>query len=152
MSCTWFHYVLYAASAGHFGSYILTLLGVYSIVIEALIDFIQGLKHFSFQYEAFGILGSLGIGIVFGAIVFARGVSWLLKEVPNFTVAVLSGFMIGAIRSVWPFWTYDYMIIPLKLHKGAQLIPLYPVLPSFYSPLIWQAALCTLTGFFLCYY
>lgn len=131
------------------GSYILTLLGVYPMVIEALVDFLKDLSVFSFNQEAFGILGSLGLGILFGAVAFARGVSWLLKTYPNFTLAVLSGFMIGAIRSVWPFWTYDYVVMPFKLYKGPQLVTLDPMLPSFASPLLWQAALCALAGFVL---
>lgn len=131
------------------GSYLLTLLGVYPLVIEALADFLNGAAVFSFRFEAFETLASLGAGIVLGAIAFARGVSWLLREYSQVTLAVLSGFMIGAIRSVWPFWSYDYIVMPLKMDKGPQLITVDPYIPDFTSPLIWQAALCTLAGFVL---
>lgn len=131
------------------GSYILTLLGVYPVVIEALVDFINSIGRASFNSDAFAVLASLGLGILLGALAFARGVSWLLKEYPNFSLAVLSGFMIGAIRSVWPFWSHDYIILPLKLQKGPQLAALDPFIPSLSSPLLWQAALCTVAGFIL---
>lgn len=129
------------------GSYILTLLGVYPIVIEALVDFINGLGKASFNTEAFAVLWSLGLGIGIGALGFARILSWLLRHYPNQSLALLSGFMIGAIRSVWPFWSYEYVIMPLKLYKGPQLVALNPLLPSWDSPLVWQAALCAVIGF-----
>lgn len=131
------------------GSYILTLLGVYPIVIEALVDFLNALKHASFNSEAFAVLWSLGWGIILGALGFARVVSWLLRQYPNQSLALLSGFMIGAIRSVWPFWSYEYIVMPLKLYKGPQLVALSPFLPSWDSPLVWQASICALAGFML---
>lgn len=129
------------------GSYILTLLGMYPVVIEALADFLNGLRFFSFNTEAFAILWSLGLGIGFGALGFARFFSWLLRKYPDQSLALLSGFMIGAIRSVWPFWSYEYIIMPLKLYKGPRLIALRPFLPSLDSPFVWQASICALVGF-----
>lgn len=131
------------------GSYILTLLGVYPLVLEAIVDFINGLKYFSFQSDAFAVLWSLALGITLGAIGFARVVSWLLKEYPNACLAILSGFMIGAIRSVWPFWSYEYVVMPLKIYKGPQLVALHPFVPSWTSPLAWQALMCVVIGFIL---
>lgn len=129
------------------GSYILTLLGVYPLVIEAFVDFLNGLKMASINPEAFAVLWSLGLGIILGVLGFARLISWLLREYPNQSLALLSGFMIGAIRSVWPFWSYEYILMPLKLYKGPQLVALHPFFPSWDSPLIWQASACALIGF-----
>jgi putative membrane protein len=129
------------------GSYILTLLGVYPTVIEALVEFLNSLGHASFNTEAFAVLWSLGLGIGIGALGFARVLSWLLHHYPNQSLALLSGFMIGAIRSVWPFWSYEYMIIPFKVSKGPQLVAMHPFIPSWNSPLMWQAILCAAIGF-----
>lgn len=129
------------------GSYILTLLGVYPTVIESLVEFLNALGRFSFNLEAFSVLWSLGIGIVFGALAFAHVLSWLMRHYPNQSLALLSGFMIGAIRSVWPFWSYEYVMVPLKLYKGPQLVALRPFFPSWDSPLVWQALLCAIVGF-----
>lgn len=131
------------------GSYILTLLGVYPLIIEAVADFAAGLTKASFNMEAFGILSSLGLGVVLGAIVFSRLVSSLLQKYPSQCLAILSGFMIGAIRSVWPFWSYEYFLIPLKLYKGPQLTAIDPFFPPLDSPLAWQAFAFTILGFFL---
>jgi putative membrane protein len=38
--------------------------------------------------------------------------------------------MIGALPSVWPFWTYTYALNPLKLTQGLQLTAVDPVLPN----------------------
>lgn len=129
------------------GSYILTLLGIYPIVIEALVELINDFGHFSFNTQAFSVLSSLGIGLGIGALLFARLLSWLLRYYPDQSLALLSGFMIGAIRSVWPFWSYEYILFPLKLYKGPQLVVLEPFLPSWDSPLVWQALFCTMIGF-----
>lgn len=131
------------------GSYILTLLGVYPIVIEALADFLNALAQGSFHTEAFAILWSLSLGVIVGALGFARFVSRLLKNYPDESLAMLSGFMIGAIRSIWPFWSYEYILLPIKLYKGPQLVTSHPFFPSWDSPLIWQAALCAVVGFSL---
>ena len=129
------------------GSYILTLLGVYPTVIEALVEFLNGLAHASFQIEPFSVLLSLAIGIVLGALAFARLLSGLMRHYPNQSLALLSGFMIGAIRSVWPFWSYEYLLLPLKLYKGAQLVVLEPYFPSWSSLIFWEALFCSAASF-----
>ena len=52
------------------GSYMLTILGAYSVAIGALADFVKGIKNWSFDGDAFFILLSLMIGIVLGGIIF----------------------------------------------------------------------------------
>jgi putative membrane protein len=119
------------------GSYLLTLLGVYPIAIKALVDFINELKQAAFDHEAFAVLGCLALGIVIGILAFSRVLSWLLQYYPNQSIACLSGFMIGSLRSIWPFWSYDD-------NSGPQ-----PFLPAWNSPLLWQASFCALIGFVL---
>lgn len=131
------------------GSYLLTVLGMYGVVIGALADFIEGIKHFHFDTDAFLILMSILIGIILGGLFFARFVSWLLKSYHDIAIAMLTGFMIGAARSVWPFWTYAYYLNPLKIEKGPQLKVLEPFLPSLTSSILWQAALFAIAGFCL---
>ncbi|MBA3721002.1 MAG: DUF368 domain-containing protein [Parachlamydiaceae bacterium] len=131
------------------GSYLLNLLGVYPVVIGALADFLSELRHIRFDQDAFFVLFSLMIGIIGGVVVFARLVSWLLKKYPDLSIAVLSGFMIGALRSVWPFWTVEYTLLPLKLQKGPQLLTIDPILPSLTSSLFLYSAIFALVGFSL---
>lgn len=129
------------------GSYVLTLLGVYPLIISSLVDLIEGAKQFTFDQEAFFVLLNVGIGILVGLVSFARMVSWLLKTYPDSTIAILSGFLIGALRSVWPFWTYEYALLPLKLHKGPQLLVIDPVWPTFFSPVFLLSLVCAAIGF-----
>jgi putative membrane protein len=133
------------------GSYILNLLGVYPLVIAALADLTGGFGKFTLNQEALSILLNLLIGIILGAICFARLVSALLKNFPDLSIAFLSGFMIGAIRSVWPFWTYAYALIPTKIEKGPQLILQELIWPSFLSPSFFGACLCAVGGFGMVY-
>lgn len=131
------------------GSYLLTLLGAYPKVIGSLVDFIQAAKAGQFDQEAFFILFSLAIGIVVGLALFVRCISWLLKNQHDLIIAALVGFMIGSMRSVWPFWSYQSVIDPLKPLKGAQLQPLDPLWPDWSSPLVWKALVWAMAGFAL---
>jgi len=126
------------------GSYILTLLGVYSCIIESLTEFLKGIGDASFRTEAFAVLWSLGMGIVLGALAFARIVRWLLHDYFNDMLALLSGLMIGTIRSVWPFWSD-----PPALFQGAQWVGSHPYIPSWDSPFLWQVVACLLGGFLI---
>ena len=55
--------------------------------------------------------------------------------------------MIGATRTVWPFWTYEYQLDPLKLEKGPQLQIVNSYVPSFTDLLFWKAMGIVLMGF-----
>jgi len=129
------------------GSYLLTILGVYPLIIGALADFSEGLKRLQFEQDAFMVLLSTGFGILIGAIAFSRVVSWMMRHYHDLTVATLIGFMLGALQSVWPFWSYAYALSPLKLHKGAKLLVLNPVLPDLGNSLFWLAILFSIIGF-----
>ena len=56
--------------------------------------------------------------------------------------------MIGALRSVWPFWTYEYALMPFKLYKGPQIVLLHPYLPGW-DFLVWQSLCFAAAGFLL---
>lgn len=129
------------------GSYLLTILGVYAIAIGALADFSDGLKNLEWDNEAFMILASLGVGIILGALSFSHVVSWLMRNFYNGTIAGLTGFMLGALKSVWPFWSYAYALAPLKLQKGPQLQVVSPILPDLHSSLFWIALAFAIGGF-----
>lgn len=130
------------------GSYMLTVLGAYPIVIGALADFIDGLKQFRWEGEALAILGSLFLGIAAGAVLFSRFLRWLLAKHHNNAISLLTGFMVGALPAVWPFWTYEYFIPPLKLEKAPQLQALAPYLPELGSELVGFSLLFVCLGFF----
>lgn len=129
------------------GSYLLTILGMYGVVIAALADFVGGLKRGVFETDAFFVLSSMMIGIVIGALLFSRVVSWLLKHYHDGTVSTLTGFMVGALGAVWPFWSYTYYYLPLRLDKGPQLEPLAPIMPDMQSAFFLKACAFAVIGF-----
>lgn len=73
------------------GSFILVLLGSYSLVLGAIheMDFI--------------VIAVFAAGCVSGLLLFSRFLSWLLKKYQDLTVALLAGFMLGSLNKVWPW-------------------------------------------------
>ncbi len=71
------------------GSFILLILGQY----EHILNSVRSLNIVS--------LVSVALGCLIGIVVFARVLSWLLKNYYNVTVAALVGFMIGSLRKIW---------------------------------------------------
>lgn len=131
------------------GSYLLTILGLYPVVIGALSDFTTSLRLMSWNQEAFLILINFTLGVGLGALLFARFIRWLFNRGPEMAIALLAGFMLGAMPSVWPFWHYRYLVNPFKLQRGLELQPIEPYLPSLDSVLMWQAVGCACFGFCL---
>lgn len=129
------------------GTYILTILGAYPIAIAALADFIQSLKQMSVDVDALGVLMTIFAGMIIGAAVLSRLLSWLLTRHHDRTIVVLTGFMLGALPAVWPFWSYEYLLSPLRPDKAPQLQVLEPLAPDFSKGILWAALFCTLAGF-----
>ena len=111
------------------GSYMLQIMGVYPIAIGAVVEFIEALRSGSFESESFSILASISFGIIIGAIFFSRFIRMLLSRYHDMTVALLIGFMLGALRAVWPFWSYSYELDPAAPERALKLIPLEARLP-----------------------
>ncbi len=93
---TWWFVMLSGAIAicamilpGISGAFILLILGKYAFVIDA----IGNLDIF--------IIAIFGIGAVAGLLSFSNLLSYLLKHFYEFTIIVLSGFMIGSLNKVW---------------------------------------------------
>lgn len=129
------------------GSYLLTILGTYPLVIGALADFVTELRGGQLDWDAIILLSNLLLGILLGAALFSRVISWLFKHYHHVTVALLVGFMVGALKAVWPFWTYTYQLIPLKLSKGPKLITVAPYIPELDSSLLWAGVLIAAVSF-----
>lgn len=133
------------------GSYMLQVLGVYGLAISSLADLAEGIKHFTMEKEALWVLTNLLVGIVIGALLFSRFVTYCLSNYRQMTLALLVGFMIGALRSVWPFWSYTYFLNPLKLESGPLLAPLKPLIPSLADPTVLAALAIAVCCFGLVY-
>jgi len=81
------------------GSFILVIMGNYKLVMESVS---------SLNIE---ILIPLAVGCAFGLVVFARIISWIFKSYRDGTIAMMTGFILGSLITIWP-WKE---IIPLTL-------------------------------------
>lgn len=80
------------------GSFILLLLGMYTIVRGSAEDFI---RHQSM--DSLLVLLSFAVGCVVGLMTFARLMSYTFKHYKNQTLALLTGFMLGSLYKIWPW-------------------------------------------------
>lgn len=80
------------------GSFILLLLGMYSVIIPHVKNLIS-----SPNSESFIITLVFGLGCLLGLGVFSRVLSYAFKEYKDETLAILTGFMIGSLNKIWPW-------------------------------------------------
>ena len=73
------------------GSFILLLMGLYAPVLAA----VKGLQ--------LDIMMVFALGAIFGLMLFARLLSWLLHHYQDLMFSLLTGFMLGALLKVWPW-------------------------------------------------
>jgi putative membrane protein len=73
------------------GSYILLLLGAYSMVMTAI------------TIRDYKIIGAVALGVVIGLLSFARLLKWLFLNYKNQMLIVLTGLMLGSLNKVWPW-------------------------------------------------
>lgn len=106
------------------GSFILLLLGLYSVVLGAVKDL------------DLLVLGVFAAGCLLGLLSFARLLSWLLARWRDLSLAFLSGLMLGSLNKVWPWketltWRVD--------SKGEQ-VPLlqHNLLPGHFAEISGQ--------------
>ena len=95
---TWWFLLLSGALAsvamilpGISGAFILLILGKYQFVLGAV------------NNRDIVSLAILAMGAAVGIVVFAQLLGYLLKRHHDLTVAVLTGFMLGSLRKLWPW-------------------------------------------------
>lgn len=95
------------------GSFLLLILGKYAFVTGALRNPLDA--------GNLAVLGIFAAGAVVGLAGFSRLLSWLLARWHGLTVALLCGFMLGAMRKVWPWKeTLETVVIRGKEHILAE--------------------------------
>jgi putative membrane protein len=100
------------------GAFILLILGVYQIVINAIHD--RDMK----------MLAVFGLGCIIGLLSFSRLLKWLLNNKRAQTLAMLTGFLLGSLNKIWP-WKNKYGSAPVHVHgDGREEWLLKPVLPA----------------------
>ena len=73
------------------GAFILVLLGAYKPVLEAI------------HNRDFKIVAILALGAIVGLLTFSKVLKWLFSNYKNYTLAVLTGFILGSLNKIWPW-------------------------------------------------
>ena len=103
------------------GSYVLILLGNYSLImLDSVTKLGDGIKAMEWPKirEALTIIVPVGIGCVVGIAVLSRFLSWLFKRFHDAAVALMTGFVLGSLLVIWP-WKKP---IPLLDETGAPVV------------------------------
>ncbi len=118
------------------GAFILLLLGKY--------EFITGAIRNPASMENGAILLAFVCGCAFGISLFSRVLHFLLEKHHAITVSLLTGFMAGAMRKIWPWKeVLDSVVIRGKVHVLSEA----NVLPPAYDVKFATAVLLMVAGF-----
>ena len=115
------------------GSFILLILGTYSYILSA----VKGLD--------IAVLSVFLLGCVFGILSIAKVLVWAFSRYRAWTLALLTGFMIGALNKVWP-WKE---VLSYRENRHGELVPLFEtnVSPERYAELNQEPAYFALAVF-----
>lgn len=80
------------------GSFILLLMGMYTLIIPSIKHFLQHRDLASLL-----ILVFFGIGMLIGLVTFSRVLSWLFNHYKSLVLALLTGFLLGSLNKIWPW-------------------------------------------------
>ena len=73
------------------GSFILMLMGNYVLIIRSISEF------------NLSIFIPFGAGCIIGLIAFSHFLGWLFNKFRDITIAVLAGFILGSLYTIWPW-------------------------------------------------
>jgi len=117
------------------GSFILVLLGAYKPVLDAI------------HNKDFKLLAILATGAIVGLLFFSKILKWLFNHYRNFTLAMLTGFILGSLNKIWP-WKQT---LTWRLNSHGVKVPFneQSILPSSYEgePQIAMAIILAVIGF-----
>lgn len=117
------------------GAFILVLLGAYKPVLEAVSE------------RNYKIITLVGIGAIVGLLSFSRILKWLFKHYKNYTLAALTGFIVGSLNKIWP-WKHT---ITYRLNSHGVEVPFKQesISPFSYDGdhQLWIAILLAIVGF-----
>ena len=131
------------------GAFILLLLGAYTSVIGIVTQLASGITtlNSSMFFEAFGKLLIFGVGAIVGLKAFSKVLNWMFKHHKNLILAVLIGFMVGALNKIWP-WKE---VLEYRMNHAGEQVPFLEksILPQNFdgTPHILYAVVFVVIGF-----
>lgn len=115
------------------GSFVLVLLGAYTAVIGAL----KGLDVVR--------VGAFAGGTLCGLLGFSKGLGWVFRRHRVLAMALLSGFLLGSLRKLWP-WKANAELLFTHSDGRPEFLQ-YNVWPEAHpEPQWWGALLCAILG------
>ncbi|QNJ98372.1 DUF368 domain-containing protein [Constantimarinum furrinae] len=131
------------------GSFILLLLGAYRAIIGTLSTLGEGITTMNWDLISGALVKILifAAGAIVGLKVFSRVLNWMFKNHKNLILAILTGFMIGALNKIWP-WKE---VLEYRLNHDGEKIPFLEksIFPTSYpdDPKILLAMVFIVLGF-----
>ncbi len=117
------------------GAFLLLMLGKYEYVTRTL--------KAPFAADNFGVIAVFAAGAATGIVLFSRILHFLLSRYHAATISVLTGFMIGALRKVWPWKeVLESAVIRGKMHVLRE----QNVLPAHLGGEVFQALVLAALG------
>ncbi len=125
------------------GAHLLLMLGVYIY----LTDILKRLPKLQVDAHDALVVVVFGGGCLFGLLAFSKVLRWLLQQHRSPTMAILCGFMLGALRKVWPF---QHDLTPeIEAFKEKAFQNVLPTAWNAQAGLCLGAALLAIVGVFL---
>ncbi len=119
------------------GSFILVLLGAYKPVLAAI------------NNRDFTTIAAVGVGAIVGLLSFSRILKFLFNNYKNYTLVVLTGFVIGSLNKIWP-WK---KVLTYRTNSHGEQVPFNELSVSPFSydgnPQLLYASLLAVVGFSL---
>lgn len=131
------------------GSFILLLLGSYTVVLGTVRNFVDSLLSLDFTLMKESVLRLVLfiLGCLLGIKSFSKVLTFLFKNYQNITLALLTGFMVGALNKVWP-WK---KILSYRTDSHGEQVPLLEksILPQNFEgdPKIVLVLMLAIIGF-----
>lgn len=124
------------------GSFILLLMGMYSVIIPTVRKALT-----TFESESLMIVGTFAAGCLVGLMTFSRVLSWTFKNYKNPTLALLTGFMLGSLNKLWPWRN----VLSTRVNSKGVEVPFLEqsVLPNSYNgeAFLVPVIICMILGF-----
>lgn len=131
------------------GAFILLLMGSYHTVIASINQFSSGIFSLNWNevLAAASKLAVFIIGAILGIKLFSKMLTWMFDNYKNFTLAILTGLMIGSLNKIWP-WK-ETLTTYINSHNEEVPILQKSVFPGEFSgdPEIWNAIIFSIFGF-----
>ena len=133
------------------GAFILLLIGAYTNVMSIVTRLVEGLVAMDFEImgEAIIKVAIFALGAVVGLKTFSKALNWMFKHKKNLTLAILTGFMVGALNKIWP-WK---KVLEYRTNSSGEEVPFLEqsILPQNFdgNPQILSAVIFAVFGFLI---